>query len=1021
MAATVFGNEAHVTMMNLALHGGDFVLSTAAFDTQVGAAQDNLKAYANSIGASVGGTLQEYVDRVLDNMGINNAALNEGLYWYIEKAGFENRGVVTLQLGMILSSLESDPTYGAAAVAWNNSVSENFEEWSGSPPASELVLLTAGLDNVQLIEGQNALANAATFNPGDHVHGASGDFTVLLGMFTGTLTSTVLDTLDNVNIQFDAGSNGTLVASQWVSIDNVNVKNSKGTMVLSDLQATSNDSNSGTFSNYLIDDFKTAGTLELNFDSQAADGAATVVNLGVKEVTGNVKLTGETAGANIETLNMTINDSLLKTSDMASLRVQGLTTLNINGGTAGLNFSIVEALDAGITKIDASTAASNLTLSVTASTKAMNIALGTGDDTLVTGDTLSPIAPAADTINGGDGKDHITAIFTTAGTRQPTMTKVETATLTFNANATLNLGDTNDLATINVLTSTNRIALEDMDSTVRTINVTGNQAGQTVHEFIYEDQYLGQVGTTSLTLNWTQDKANDNFAGTNNGAGEIEFGALETLVFNHSGRFDTFFSDLVGDGNDAIFQFDDTIRSLTINNNGTGDMYMLGGSNNEAIAGTRRMETVSLNAIGGDLAISGDIDSIRDLINLTLTADRGNYLALDDIGSLNDFGDKDDFANGNEGYGRELEYVTIATGSNSGVFFDNLNAQYSTVSTFNVTLANDSVLVIDGNIRAQDVSDATFEIAEEAAFVHNDQWQLLNQGNNLKVFGGGEAINWVFDDETFANMDFSGLMGNGVNGIYLNFDDAVKGGSNVIATGLSDWIESGEGNDTVDGGAGNDIIKDEAGNDILMGGAGNDYIHGGDGSDTVTGGSGGDVFLVGYVGAKQLDVITDFGVDADRMEIALERIEQTIGDQVVNGIGFDVLAGDAVKLQTFAANGQNSNVANFQTNIFNVAGTFATVALLEQAIQTGGNNEIQTLWPFGFGLGDGIIVTWSDGTNMHLSIAQVTGQFFANGPDILDPNAYVDYDFDVKDIAVLQGVTAITEADFTGFVPWTSF
>lgn len=79
------------------------------------------------------------------------------------------------------------------------------------------------------------------------------------------------------------------------------------------------------------------------------------------------------------------------------------------------------------------------------------------------------------------------------------------------------------------------------------------------------------------------------------------------------------------------------------------------------------------------------------------------------------------------------------------------------------------------------------------------------------------------------------------------------------------------------------------------------------------------------------------------------------------------------------------------------------------------------MWPFGFGLGDGIIVTWSDGTNMHLSIAQVTGQFFANGPDILDPNAYVDYDFDVKDIAVLQGVTAITEADFTGFVPWTSF
>ena len=40
----------------------------------------------------------------------------------------------------------------------------------------------------------------------------------------------------------------------------------------------------------------------------------------------------------------------------------------------------------------------------------------------------------------------------------------------------LNPAKANDLATINVLPSTNRIALHDMDATVTTINVLGEQA-----------------------------------------------------------------------------------------------------------------------------------------------------------------------------------------------------------------------------------------------------------------------------------------------------------------------------------------------------------------------------------------------------------------------------------------------------------------------------------------------------------------------------------------------------------------
>ena len=78
------------------------------------------------------------------------------------------------------------------------------------------------------------------------------------------------------------------------------------------------------------------------------------------------------------------------------------------------------------------------------------------------------------------------------------------------------------------------------------------------------------------------------------------------------------------------------------------------------------MTDLSLNATGGDFAISGDIDTIRDLRHLTMTANGGNYLALDDVGSAVDA------VNGGSGFGQMLETVDITTGSNSTVSFDEL-------------------------------------------------------------------------------------------------------------------------------------------------------------------------------------------------------------------------------------------------------------------------------------------------------------------------------------------------------------
>ena len=148
-APSVYGSPAYVTMMNLALYGGDYTLPPAAFATQVTAASTNLNAYANSMASGFVGTLTpQYVDLVLGHMGVLAVpGLRQAVIDYMDAAGIANRGVVTLQLGQLLSNLYNDVTYGPAASAWNALVAENYAEWTGSvvPGAEIFMLNTIGL------------------------------------------------------------------------------------------------------------------------------------------------------------------------------------------------------------------------------------------------------------------------------------------------------------------------------------------------------------------------------------------------------------------------------------------------------------------------------------------------------------------------------------------------------------------------------------------------------------------------------------------------------------------------------------------------------------------------------------------------------------------------------------------------------------------------------------------------------------------------------------------------------------
>jgi len=881
------------------------------------------------------------------------------------------------------------------------------EQLEGPPGTIEL---TTGVDNVTVGANETVLGNDLTWNPGDKITGASGTVDINYGVAPGPFFGTITN-VDLVNLTTNGPT--VQVATLWTDVDKINVKQSTGALKLDDLQATSNDAASGTgFTKYAVSDYVTDKTVTFNFDIQAANGGNTVVDLDVSEVTGGI-LMNSGVGGDLETVQMHILDVAGATSKIASFSAQGIQTLKIDGGTAGLDFQIVAPLDAGLVTIDAANAKANLTLDVSNSTKGMNIALGSGNDLLITGDTLLPVGGLNDTINGGAGTDTVSAVFTTAGTRTPTMNAVEIANLTFNNNATFDFSKTNDLHTINVASSSHRISLIEMDSTVQNINVTGLQAptkdiafGTATHDFFWVD------GTT-VNMNWTSKVAEDMFNSANLGAGQLHFMDIQTVNFTHSGPFDTSFSDVPNDGDNAVWLFDDdfsaNLLNLKIVNAGTGDLYFRDSQGDEAIAGTRNMRNLEIHATGGDIDSDGDVDTILNLRTLTLTANGGNVLNWVDFGSVTDF------VTGGSGLGAFLTDVNITAGSNSDIFFDDLRADKSTISTFNVTVGNDGS-VITGDIVAQDISDATIIINEEG-FFDSDVWSFqINQGDKLVVSGSGVTGDWDFTDEAFAFMDFSGLVdtGPGKNGVDIDFDGA-EFGSTLITTKFNDIINASQGNDDITSGLGDDFVDANKGNDVITDAGGNNTIRGDLGVDTINllavGSKNVDDIIVGWRGPNNADKVNGFDTDFDQINLDLSDIENTAAngnptnmDDVIQGNGAAVSAADAVVIQSIIG----KDVLHFDANVFTVSGTFSGLSALETAIQLGGSHEFRnTILQGPAGVADAFMVQWTDnGGNAHVSAAIIDSQHFDAGTLLWA------YNFTVQDMVTVAGVPVLNQPNF---------
>ncbi len=180
-----------------------------------------------------------------------------------------------------------------------------------------------------------------------------------------------------------------------------------------------------------------------------------------------------------------------------------------------------------------------------------------------------------------------------------------------------------------------------------------------------------------------------------------------------------------------------------------------------------------------------------------------------------------------------------------------------------------------------DEVDAVFQTA-------NDMLAGTDLGEVIRAGGGNDVVYALKGDDTV----FGGNGNDGVNG--GNGNDTIKGGRGhdvLVGGNGADWVSGQSGNDFISGendsdhlfgGRGHDVLDGGNGKDFIFGGAGNDLIFGGKGNDVLTGGKGADVFVFEANAKGGSNLIKDFTVGEDKIQITevvgmVEIVKEQIG------------------------------------------------------------------------------------------------------------------------------------------------
>ncbi|WP_374311983.1 Ig-like domain-containing protein [Dongia sp.] len=368
-----------------------------------------------------------------------------------------------------------------------------------------------------------------------------------------------------------------------------------------------------------------------------------------------------------------------------------------------------------------------------------------------------------------------------------------------------------------------------------------------------------------------------------------------------------------GTGNPFAGIDDSTAWNFTVEDNGTGDLVLVGTPEDDVLegaAGNDLIQGLGANDIlnggeGADVIEGGDGDDILDggEDNDTLKGDVGDDVLTGDAGidGLSG-GEGDDVLDGGNGAdtldggvgadelaggeGRDLflyhqggfgaDTITDFQAGDTISFDRSLFGDADDVLSHAEQVGADVVITLDGANSITLVGVNLDDVGEESfAFVGEAPDQHLVGGSGADTLTGGAGDDLL--EGGHGNDVLTGKAGNDMlDGGYGN--DSLAGGSgddNVKGGYGDDTLDGGSGDDDLDGGYGNDSLVAGAGDDTLIGGYGNDALAGDEGDDALNGGYGSDVLTGGH-GSDQLtggrgidtfvfaagfgkDTISDFG------------------------------------------------------------------------------------------------------------------------------------------------------------------
>ncbi|SEQ13693.1 Regulatory P domain of the subtilisin-like proprotein convertase [Pseudomonas cuatrocienegasensis] len=147
----------------------------------------------------------------------------------------------------------------------------------------------------------------------------------------------------------------------------------------------------------------------------------------------------------------------------------------------------------------------------------------------------------------------------------------------------------------------------------------------------------------------------------------------------------------------------------------------------------------------------------------------------------------------------------------------------------------------------------------------DDQYVYTNEYAQLAASGGRNALN-----DTDGGQDtINAAAISSASVIDLSKGEATLAGARLAITHAAqiENLIGGEFADTLIGNAADNQLSGGRGGDVLAGGAGVDTLIGGKGSDTLTGGAGTDYFVIDQA-AGDIDTITDFVIDTDRIVLS---------------------------------------------------------------------------------------------------------------------------------------------------------